>query len=271
MIIVAAGCSFIWGTELKDCRHHGPMGYSLSTWPANLAKNQNADYACVAESGCGNTIIARNIINFCENNTDVFPIVQWTWPFRFDFKAIGINATKWETLGPWQADEQFRPGEKLTEEDGLFEYARKNNEKAKMTGIDTLANVFFKYVGSHEYWPIYSTFKEIVFLQNYLKNKGIPYLFTCADATSLFYNYTVEKENDPFIKDLLNQIDMNNWVLFPPGTRGDETKTPRGFYQWAVENKYAIAPGGHPLEQAHIDASTMMQEKFNELVKEHLQ
>ena len=153
----------------------------------------------------------------------------------------------------------------------MFNYATQNTQKAKLTGVNTLANTFFNYVGSSEYWPVYSTLKEIVFLQNYLKSKNIPYLFSCADASSIFYNYTVEKENDTHIKNLVNQIDMENWYFFPPGEKHNETKTPRGFYQWAVENKYDIAPAGHPREQAHLDASKLMQEKFNELVTKHIQ
>ena len=271
MIIVAGGDSFIWGSELKDCPHHGINGYSRSTWIANLAKEQNIDYACVAQAGCGNTIIARNVVNFCERHQDVFPIVQWTWPYRFDFKVINTNKNGWETLGPWQADEEHRPGDELPEGDALFNYAEEYKQKAKKTGINELANTFFKYVGSGEYWPVYSTLKEIIFLQSYLKGRSIPYLFSCVDATSIFYNYTTEKEKDPYINDLLNQIDMDSWGFFPPGTGWGETKTSRGFYQWAVENKYDIAPGGHPLVQAHLDASKLMQEKFNELVKKHIQ
>jgi hypothetical protein len=59
--------------------------------------------------------------------------------------------------------------------------------------------------------------------------------------------------------------------MFPPGVGANQTETPRGFYQWAVENKYPVGPENHPLEQAHIDASKLMQEKFNDLVTKHLQ
>ena len=269
MIIVSAGCSFIWGDELGDHHHHGAGGYSHSTWPANIAKNQNIDYACVASAGYGNTIITRNVINFCEQNRNVFVIVQWTWPFRFDFAFA--NKNRWETIGPWQADKENRPGEDLPKDDVLFNYAEKNTQIAKRNGINELANAFFKHVGSGEYWPVYSTLKEIIFLQNYLNSKDIPYMFSCADASSIFYNYTVKKANDTYITDLINQIDMDKLALFEPGSNWGDTKTPRGFYQWAVENKYDIAPGGHPREQAHIDASKLMQEKFNELVTKHLQ
>jgi hypothetical protein len=44
------------------------------------------------------------------------------------------------------------------------------------------------------------------------------------------------------------------------------TTDPRGFYQWARENKYPVGTT-HPLEAAHADAAKLMQEKFNELVK----
>jgi hypothetical protein len=67
-----------------------------------------------------------------------------------------------------------------------------------------------------------------------------------------------------------NQIDHDRWFWFPAGTGSNQTKTPRGFYQWAVENKYPVGTT-HPLEQAHKDASTLMQGKFNELVTKHLQ
>jgi hypothetical protein len=271
MIILAGGDSFVWGTELADCRNHGPAGFSYSTWQAQLAKLNSFEYACVAKSGAGNTIVARNVIRYCETNNNVFPIVQWTWPWRFDVTCVNPsnNISEWETIGPWAADEELRPGKKLNKDDKLFDYAKQHTLRAKQSGINELANVFFKHVALGEYWPVYNTLKEIVFLQNYLRSKHIPYMFACVD-NCILYNETLNKQ-DPYVTDLVNQIDLVNWAWLPTGTGNNETKTPRGFYQWATENKYDIAPGGHPLEQAHIDASIIMQEKFNELVKKHIQ
>lgn len=92
---------------------------------------------------------------------------------------------------------------------------------------------------------------EIQDLQNYLDKNQIPYLFSCVD------NCVVTKK-----------LNYSNWFLFP-STRSPFW--PIGFYQWAVENKYKQGPQTHPLEQAHLDASILMQEKFNELVTKHLQ
>ena len=97
--------------------------------------------------------------------------------------------------------------------------------------------------------------KWIIGLQQYLKFHDYPYLFTCVDNCVITDN---------------PEIDWSQWYLFPPGTSADETTAPRGFYQWAVENKYSIGIDGHPLEQAHRDAAELIKEKFNELVKKSI-
>jgi hypothetical protein len=97
--------------------------------------------------------------------------------------------------------------------------------------------------------------KWIIALQQYLKFHGFPYLFTCVDNCVI----TDNPEND-----------WNNWFMFPAGTKSNETQAPRGFYQWAIENKYIIGLDGHPLEDAHKDAALLIKEKFNELVKKSI-
>jgi hypothetical protein len=91
-------------------------------------------------------------------------------------------------------------------------------------------------------------------LEAHLKYLNIPYIFTCADNCIV-----------------TGKLDYDHWFLFPEGQGANQTEKPRGFYQWAVENKYAVGPDNHPLEQAHIDASKLMQETFDELVKKHIQ
>ena len=44
----------------------------------------------------------------------------------------------------------------------------------------------------------------------------------------------------------------------------------KGFYQWAVDNKYPIGDT-HPLEDAHRDAALLMKDKFYEMVTKHLE
>ena len=99
--------------------------------------------------------------------------------------------------------------------------------------------------------------RQIVELQQYLESYNIPYLFTCVDNCLI---------------DLLDpKTNWDHWYLFPAGTEPGDTSTPRGFYQWAVENKYKVGPDGHPLEAAHADAAVMIKDKFDEVVKKYYQ
>lgn len=91
-------------------------------------------------------------------------------------------------------------------------------------------------------------------LEEHLQYYKIPYLFTCADNCII-----------------TDKLDYKNWFMFPPGLGIDQTESPRGFYQWAVENKYKCGPQQHPLEQAHQDAANLLKERINELAKKSLE
>lgn len=186
MITVAGGDSMIWGSELADSPHGGPVGYSRRTFASLLA---GKNYICAAYPGIGNREISRKVIDSIDQliftNIPQMVLVCWTWPTRDNT----VNS-----------------------DDSILE------------------------------------------LQQYLNQHMIPYLFTCVDNCVI--------TNNP-------EIDWNHWYLFPSGQGKDQTETPRGFYQWAVENKYTVGADGHPLEQAHLDAAELIKEKFNELVKKN--
>ena len=121
-------------------------------------------------------------------------------------------------------------------------------------GIDDFAKNYFKHVGMYEYWEIYTSLQSIVMMQNYLELNNIPYMFSMAEDV-LLKNYTIDNP-DQSISTLSNQLKMDNWFMFPDS---------KGFYQWALENKYPVGDT-HPLEEAHYDAAQLMKDKFNELV-----
>lgn len=236
MKLIAGGDSFIWGSELADSPHGGPNGYSHSTYPALLSKQANMEYVCAAYPGNANNAISRTVIDSLGNDlTDCFLLVSWTYPQRHEFRF----GNKWTSINSWHtAEKQF-------------------------------SQEYFKHVGNNEYYELYNTLKEILFLQNYCLQQKIPYMFMTADNT--FYchdNYVRSK--DKSIINLYSNINWDRWFWFPAGTSAHETLAPRGFYQWAVENKYTVGPHGHPLEQAHSDAAILIKEKFNELVSKNL-
>ena len=233
MILVAAGDSFIWGSELADSPHGGPNGYSRSTFPALLAKEYGIDYVCAAYPGLANNAISRKATGACDINTIL--LVSWTYPQRAEFRF----GQEWCSINSWHTvHKQF-------------------------------SEEYFKHVGNNEYYEIYSVLKEILFVQQYCKINKIPYLFLTAD--NHFYqheNYFRSRDKD--LDNLYYEIDWAQWFWFPPGTNTNETQTPRGFYQWAIENKYSMGANGHPLEQAHRDAALLIKEKFDEMVKKSI-
>lgn len=184
MIIVAAGDSMIWGSELQDSPHGGLNGYSRSTWPALLAGD---NYVCTAYPGIGNYEIADRARAELEKGSNRAVVVSWTWPTR-----------------------------------------------------DT----------------VYTSSKVIQEFQQYCEYHRFPYLFTCVDNCLLEF--------------LDHETNWDNWYMFPAGTETYNTQQPRGFYQWAIENKYSMGPDGHPLEQAHQDAAQLIKEKFNELATQFI-
>lgn len=106
-------------------------------------------------------------------------------------------------------------------------------------------------------WPsrdkIYTSPRAIQQFQEYCEYHKFPYLFTCVD------NCLIEL--------LSPKTNWDNWYLFPAGTETHDTQQPRGFYQWAVENKYNVGPEHHPLEDAHSEAAKLIRSKFDELVE----
>jgi hypothetical protein len=257
-MIIAAGDSFVYGSELAS---------PASTFTSLLGTDE-----CIAWPGFSNDAIARTTIERCEQGGVTGVIVSWTFPGRYEFRFAYDTKQKrspWYSINAWTIKQDALEIEQefVTKDKTILSEQINTIARARDTGVANFADVFYKHVGSTEYWEIYSSLKEIVYLQNYLKVNNIPYMFTCAD-NSILYNYTINHA-DSTIKSLMVQIDDSKWFWFPKGSNANETRDPRGFYQWAVENKYPVGTT-HPLEKAHADAALLMQEKFNELVKKPL-
>jgi len=254
-MIIAAGDSFVYGSELES---------PSNTFTALLGAEE-----CVAWPGYGNDAIARTTIERCEQGGVSGVVVSWTFPGRYEFRFAYETLQKhspWYCINSWTIKQDVEEIEQefVTKDKVILNHQIATINRAKRTGVADFAEAFYRHVGSTEYWEIYSSLKEIVYLQNYLKLKSIPFMFTCAD-TILFYHAT---KRDSVLDSLFNQIDVDHWFFFPGGNEW-ETTDPRGFYQWAVENKYKVGTT-HPLEDAHRDAAQLMQGKFNEMVKKSI-
>ena len=273
MIIVAGGCSFIFGAELAD-QHMGIS--SRSTYPALIAKDAGAEYICAARSGNANNAISRMVMNQCQSlaGQEIFVIVQWTFSCRFEFLFnYKIGKDYWYSVNPWDNHDDVSPiAEQISGDPAILAHHVNHFNTIKNTGLGDFSKMFFKHVGDNEQYETYAMMKEVLFLQQYLKANNIKYLFTFADNHIHPENPKFQEDryiNDINTKTLTAQIDWDKVFTFPKGKGLDQIEQPRGFYQWAVENKYPVGTT-HPLEEAHLDAAKLMQEKFNELVKKSI-
>jgi hypothetical protein len=274
MILVAGGDSFIFGAELKD----QVAGPSLSTYPALLAKQNNIEYHCAAWSGNANNAISRMTITACETlkkeNKKIIALITWTFTNRYEFRFnynTNQRISPWYSINAWSTldDTTIIENEFKSKNDVILQTHKEHLNKIKQTGIHNFAKVFFKHVGDSEYYELYSSLKEILFLQFYFERNNIPYMFVSAD-NHFYHHPNYYRQKDEFIDSLYNQVDWNNWFFFEGGTESNHTKEPRGFYQWATENKYPIGTT-HPLEEAHQAAAELIKDKFNELVKKSVE
>ena len=277
MILVAGGCSFIYGSELADAKEFaGFQGYSMKTYPALLAQSMRIDYKSVAYPGNANNAIARYVINQCQQLKDNRPmvIVQWSFSNRYEFRfAYSTNhiPSPWYSVNVWDvsidkewlnegSSDTFKTVDEHERERMLNHY---NN--AQKLGITDFSRSYIKNIAQTEYWEVYTSLKEIVFLQLFLKANNIPYIFTSADDR-LLYNNTI-LNMDLTLNSLYSQIDWDNWVKFPsiPDEQLNINYT-GGFYQWSQQNNFKFGCT-HPLEDAHTAATKLIQGKFYEMVK----
>lgn len=238
MKLIAGGDSFVWGSELEDHKHGSHGGHSQSTFPAILAGQYKLDYECVALPGSGNDSITRRVIEACHDQDDIAVLVSWTWSARYEFRFVHDQC--WTTVNARQ-----------------YEIAENTD-----TPHGDFIQHFFRSVGFSDYWETYSSLREMMRLQDYLALRKIPYMFTITD--NWFAKAHSIKHADTSIRSLYSQIDWNHWYFFPPST----DSSPRGFYQWAAEEDYELAPQHHPLERAHRDAADMMSHRFLTLMHE---
>jgi hypothetical protein len=258
--VLAGGCSFTYGHELSDDdRGTRP---SNKTWSAHLSNHVNGNYFCVARAGYGNSGIARRIFEYVANTQEeCVVVVMWSFASRYDWAMPRhrlLENTRWTSITPWDTAMNQREVEtKLAGSEVILEQFKHKREEYRETNVGTFADSLYRYA-ANQYHETYLSWKSIVWLQNILEKKKIPFMFTLADNT-LFYNeFTPLWEQDSLMNAMYKEIDFDNWYTF-----GERMM---GFNQWATLNDYEYGTT-HPLDQAHKDASELMKDKFLQLYK----
>jgi len=258
--ILSGGCSFTYGNELSD---DTGKNYSSKTWAARLNDTVAGNYFCVAKGGLGNSGIARRVFDYVANRKEekIIVVVMWTFLSRYDWamaRNSNLERTRWATITPWDTNLRQKEVENtIGHSEPVMDEFKKRQHLYRETGIGPFADSLYKYA-ANQYHEAYLSWKSIVWLQNILEKKKIPYMFTLAD-NSLFYNdkKPIHKE-DSLLTALYNEIDFTRWFSF-----GERMM---GFNQWAKMNEYPYATT-HPLDEAHQDAVKLMKETFLKCLK----
>jgi hypothetical protein len=126
------------------------------------------------------------------------------------------------------------------------------------TGVKDFADAIYRHA-ANEYHEIYLSWKSIIWLQNILEKRKIPFMFTLADNSLFYKEFEQHKDQDPFMNALHGEIDLTKWFTF-----GERMM---GFNQWSLLEDY---PRGttHPLDEAHEDAVKLMLPQFKKLIGE---
>ena len=260
---IAGGCSFTFGHELSDDKNGKQP--SKKTWAHRLFKtcrdDDNTVYVCTAHPGSGNSGIARRVFNSVANTDRVdCVVVMWSFLSRYDWampRHKVLEGTRWASISPWDTttgnEEAFR---NLAGSETQQEVWRLRRDTFSETGVKPFAEAIYKHA-ANQYHETYLSWKSIIWLQNILEKKKIPFIFTLADNSLFYQEFTPHKDQDTFMNALHSEIDFTKWFFF-----GERMM---GFNQWALLNDY---PRGttHPLDEAHADAVKLMLPTFNKIV-----
>jgi len=257
--IIAGGCSFTLGNELSD--DVDGKTPSKKTWAYGLSKQTHPEYICTAFGGLGNPAIARKVFSAVNQHPDVKGvIVMWSFLSRYDWampRHKALEDTRWASISPWDTnagnEEAFRT---IQGSETQQQHWKTRQETMQETGVRPFAEPVYKHA-AHEYHETYLSWKSIIWLQNILEKKKIPYMFTLAD-NSLFYREMEEhRKQDSLLLALHSELDLTKWFFF-----GERCM---GFNQWALINDYKRGTT-HPLDEAHQDAVKLMLPTFNKLI-----
>tara|TARA_E500000331_G_scaffold2109_1_gene2200 strand:- start:1802 stop:2632 length:831 start_codon:yes stop_codon:yes gene_type:complete len=266
--LIAGGCSFTFGHELSDDKNGKTP--SVNSWAYGLHRHwtgkdwhgyNQKGYLCTAKAGSGNSGIARRVFNAIASNEDIgCVVVMWSFLSRYDWAMPRhklLEDTRWTTISPWDThigdDDKHKALQGSEVQQAQW---RLRQDLLHETGVKPFAEAIYRHA-ANQYYEIYDSWKAIIWLQNILDKKKIPYMFTLADNSLFYQDFTPHKDKDNFLDGLYKEINLDKWFFF-----GERCM---GFNQWATLNDY---PKGttHPLDKAHKDAIMLMKPTFDKLI-----
>jgi len=228
-VLVAGGDSFTYGSELPSQER---------AWANLLASKLNMNICNTSRPAASNSAIRRNVMNAIHKyrDLDLFVAVMWSFPNRYEFRfayETGHIDSPWYSINPWTHNDDNFEDHFFNKDDSTLKHQQANRTNAEALGMSNFAKSYVKNVAQTEYWETYTSWCEIVMLQNYLIKHDINYIFTYVD-NSLFRGI----EMDGTLTALRSDIDMKKFV------------DNEGMFNWAKRTKQKFYTT-HPHESAH--------------------
>ena len=228
-LLIAGGDSFTYGSELPSQEY---------SWANLLANRLSMNICNTARPAASNSAIRRNVMNAIHKyrELDLFVAVMWSFPNRYEFRfayETGHIDSPWYSINPWTYNDETFEDHFFNKDDSTLKHQQATRTNAESLGITDFAKSYVQNVAQTEYWEIYTSWCEIVMLQNYLIKHDINYIFTYVD-NSLFRGI----EMDGTLTALRSDIDMKKFV------------DNEGMFNWAKRTKQKFYTT-HPHESAH--------------------
>jgi hypothetical protein len=228
MRLLVSGCSFSAGADLEHViggETAEDIIFKRKTegflWPNLISDANGYELHNISVPGNSNDKITRSAIEWIEKNgaTDTIAIIQFSSPYRHEF--FSSQFSDYVNYCTNSNSVSLTLGSvKISSDDILYDCHTdnsSNNDKlqvSKMQQKSLLAiSDMLKYVWNKENLQI-KFLQNVLFLQNYLKDMGIPYLFTSMSIES--HPVQMMKDLSPqrldYTRILRNAVDLDKWT-----------------------------------------------------------
>jgi hypothetical protein len=240
-VLISGGDSFTAGNELPSPEY---------AWAALLAQRAGWNHCPTARGGNSNSAIRREVMNAVHKyrELDLFVAVMWSFPNRYEFRFTydtGHKDSPWYSVNPWTHNEENFEEHFFTKDDDVLAAQQANRANAEAKGITAFAKSYVQNVAVDPYWEIYTSWCEIVMLQNYLLENDIPFRFMYVDDSLFACNVPM----DATLTTLRASI-YSDWII-----------NNEGMFNWAKRTKQDFYTT-HPRESAHIEWINMLYDRI---------
>lgn len=225
--IVSFGDSFVFGSEQEN-NQDGSLG-----WPGRAAADLNCKYLTLSHPGRSNDYIAQSIYSYFSNNTveNTLAVINWTWISRLEFYVLDKQI--WITLGSTCVPSMLE-------------------ELVTRTEAEDIVNFYHHRLNAGILWNKLRNLQTINSVHAYLREKNITNIQTYMD----YDLFDIERRHDSLTPDYIDELQK---MVYPKL----ELFEGQNFLDWSKKNGYAVSDfGQHPLEQAHIAAGKLWQDRY---------